>query len=157
MGFAKMVLTYQNEFTSRIENFKIVQSIREIMDFFHPNPNQTHPFHRRDARQPVEPLKIFQKLKEKSNELHFDRTISHPLSKVHLMHTLSSTSVIIFDCVFLVSVTDSIDVMLESVYVTTSSISIYFVRMNTIFVAPKLYKFIDGIEGFVNGSEYEDE
>lgn len=138
---------------SQIGKWKVIQTIGEIVDFFHPNPNQTQPFHRHQFWQTVEPIHIFQRLKKQMEVLHFGRTKSHPFSKEHFTSTLISCTAIVSSCVFLVSLANGIEEILESVYMTIAMIGINIPFMKMICVAPKLFKFMDKIEEFINGSE----
>lgn len=150
-----VLVAHQSEnFISRVHELKIVRIIHGIVDFFHPNPNQTHPFHRHRSEQSIEQIKIFQKLKEKMDLLHFGRTRSQPLSKEHIANTLLFTAAVTFNCLFLVFVANEIDEILDSTYMTTAAISVYSSQINMISVTPKVFKFMDVIEEFINGSEF---
>lgn len=149
-----MILPHLNKnLKSRIAKSKIIQSIREIWDFFYSNPNQTISLDGIHLRQTIEPIKIFQNLKNQMDVLRFGRTRSHPFAKKHFIGVFISNIAIIQTFLFLVFEADEFEVMLESIYITTVGISIYLSFINMLFNTPKLFMFLDKMDEFVNRSE----
>ena len=157
-----MVLAFVKErFTTRVDvvNFlgklKTVQIIREIFDLLRPNPNETQPFHRQHSSQTVEPIRIFQKTKEKMTSIHFGRDKSHPFAKKHVGNTFTASVAVIFHCLFLAYVADGMEEIMDSVYMTTAAISMYISFMNMIFKTAKIFVLLDKLEVFINQSELD--